>query len=131
MGTEPRTATKRTREKVLFVDCRHYPSHTALQRSISYTGNAQRPLLCFAGLRYIDPPYGRGLVPSVVDRAEHLRYPLLEAFLRFAHRLAVTSRSRAAGDIAETVPNEFARDVMSQRCELKFPLSSSFRCYAF
>ena len=46
VGTEPRTATKRTAQEVLFVDCRQYLSHAALQRSIGYTGNAQRPLLC-------------------------------------------------------------------------------------
>src|ERR1017187_35102 len=92
MSAESRPATKRTRQKILFVDCCQNTGHTALQCPIGHTRNSQRPLLFLTGLRYEYPEDRRWSVSLLVDRTEHFRRPLLEGLFRFRHRLLITSR---------------------------------------
>src|ERR1022692_4344035 len=90
MSAESRPATKRTGQKVLFVDCRQDAGHTALQGPIGHTRNSQRPLLFPTGLRYEYPEDRRWSVSLLVDRTEHFRRPLLEGLFRFRHRMLIT-----------------------------------------
>jgi hypothetical protein len=78
MSPHSEPTSKRAGKKILLVGGRENLSCAALERAVSNTGNTQRALFLFTGLRDIDPPYGWGLIPFAVHGLKHWLNPYIK-----------------------------------------------------
>jgi hypothetical protein len=89
VSAQPRPSPTRARQNILLVDGGEHLGRTALERPIGHTRHPQGALCQRPGLRAIDPPSRRCVIPLTVHRLPRGLKPCLELLRGLRHRLAI------------------------------------------
>ena len=95
MGAEPWPAAKRAWKEVLLINGGEHLGRAALERPVRDSWNAERAFFLLSGLWNIDASNVRRSVSLTVNGLKHCPNPLLKAFLRRLHCLAIDPGGRA------------------------------------